>query len=211
MPFLVGVWAPDAGYFPHLSWQLKRFIHSTTPSMNLFYTVYAKKAFQIGWKIHMICDELIHSQPFFSDNQSFCPPIPNARNLWLFLQNVKKHLGREIGLDLFLLEVLPREKPFIFNIIKKASTYLAPKIHFHGFKMFQSYISFYITTFLPALTSNGQFSKRIRSLINYDLFKEPRIKKKIIQLIEKAKIDCKAMVKSFLASSQKQEKLFNEA
>ncbi|MCF2142520.1 MAG: zinc dependent phospholipase C family protein [Candidatus Heimdallarchaeota archaeon] len=211
-PLLAGVWAPDAEYFPMFSWQLRLFSHAPLPRYNPFSSRCAQKAFLIGWKIHMACDALIHTEPFFQNKQPLCPPINGGTNLWLFFHSVKAHLGREVALDLFLLKMFLPQNPLVAQLLKEKQTYLSPEIAFPGFKALQKYIAFYTLTLLPALETDRGVAKKMRSIINYSLFDKFLMVEKITHLIEKAKNKSREFLKPLLAdASQKQEKLFNES
>ncbi len=211
-PLLAGVWAPDAEYFPMFSWQLRLFSHTPLPRYNPFSSRCAQKAFLIGWKIHMACDALIHTAPFFQNKQPLCPPINGGTNLWLFLHSIKEHLGREVALDLFLLKTVLPQNPLIAQLLKEKRTYLMPEIPFPGFKKLQKYVAFYTLTLLPALETERRIPKKLRSIIDYSLFENFLMVEKVTHLIEKAKNKSKELLKPLLVgASQKQEKLFNES
>ncbi len=192
-PLIVGCWSPDAGYFPHFSWRMKVFSHTTLPPVN-FYKNNKAKAFVTGWKTHIACDKLVHEKPFYSNNEPLCCPIQTNAGVWRFLVSSKKHLGKEIGLDLFIYENLLNEKEWIMDTIRNRTTFLGPKIKFQGYRLLQKYIHQYTNWFLPMMTNGISGSKAIKEVINYKIYLKENFTVKIITLLEEAQQICKKII-----------------
>ncbi|NHJ84216.1 MAG: zinc dependent phospholipase C family protein [Asgard group archaeon] len=185
-PMIIGSWAPDAGYFPLFSWQLRQFKHSEKPTIALYRRNSLEDyAYTIGWKAHILSDKIIHARPFFDDNTPLCPVIPRNKGTKVLLLSAKKHLGREVGLDLFICEHLLSKDDIITKTLFKKETYLTENITNSGFTLLQKYIYAYVTKFLGLLKIRTITSKKILKFIDYEFFFDEKTQQQTINLLEK--------------------------
>ncbi|MFW9922993.1 MAG: zinc dependent phospholipase C family protein [Candidatus Thorarchaeota archaeon] len=189
-PIVYGCWGPDLGYFPHYSPKLTIFEHAEKPQINLFRGENRKEeAFYKGWKIHMICDEIIHMEPFFENGDPVCPLIKRNEGLKIYLRTAREHLGREVGLDIFIYREL-LNNDWRRKIINNKELYLERKINYPGFKKVQKYVYWYTTKFIPRVAKDEKIGKRIQKIIKYDFYSkeiEERIKEMLEKMILKSK------------------------
>lgn len=193
-PMIVGSWSPDAGYFQLFSPKLKIFDHQEIPPL-LFYNKESQrgKAYALGWKLHLLCDELIHENPFFLDNGPLCPKIIKGEGVRRYFSTAKIHLGREAGLDLFIYEnLLKNDSKTNFLWIK--DFYKKPVVSFPGFQKIQNYVYWYVNRFLPLINNNSKFSRRIKKTIDYGFYKNEDNKIKTGILLTKAQKECKKLI-----------------
>ncbi len=193
-PMIVGSWSPDAGYFQLFSPKLKIFNHQKNPP-KLFYKKESQrcKAYVLGWKLHLVCDELIHEGPFFLDNNPLCPEIIKDEGVRRYFNTAKKHLGREIGLDLFIYEHLLKNNPKT-NFLWLKEFYKKPMISYPGFPKLQNYVYWYVNRFLPLINNNSHFSRLIKKTIDYGFYHNEDNKEKISILLANAQIECKKLI-----------------
>jgi len=192
-PLIFGSWSPDAGYFPMFSTKLKIFSHKEFPPIHLFRkNDQEKKNYIIGWKLHLLCDELIHEKPFFKNNQPLCPKISRNKGIQKYYRTAKIHLGREVGLDLFIYNKLLKSSKF--NLLFSRDFYCKPKITFPGYSKLQNYIYQYVNKFLPIASGESQLGNKVRTIIDFEFFNNSYIEEKIVEFLKFAQKECEKVV-----------------
>jgi len=193
-PMIIGCWSPDAGYFPFYSPKLTIFNHQEIPPAQFYNKESQKyKAFELGWKLHLLCDKLVHDNPFFSNDNPLCPKIIKNEGVRRYFNTAKKHLGREVGLDLFIYEHHMKNTTQL-NLLWVKDFYKKPVVPYPGFPKIQNYVYLYVNRFLPLINNNSQFSKVIKKTIDYDFYHNEYNREKIAILLAKAQKECKKLI-----------------
>lgn len=197
-PMIIGSWCPDAGYFPLFSPKLKVFNHQEKPPIRLYKKNSQEgRAFELGWKLHILCDNIIHEKPFFADNNPLCPEIINNQGVKKYFKSARKHLGREVGLDLFIYERLLKKTSNI-ELLWVKDFYKKPVVSYTGFAKLQSYVYLYVNKFLPLVNRPSQLSRMAKKTIDYDFYLNEEIEEKIILFLENVQKECKKLIEKEL-------------
>ena len=195
-PLIIGSWCPDAGYFPFFSPKLAIFDHQKKPPINLYEKDENKRElFELGWKLHLLCDDIVHKRPFFENGNPLCPVILRKGTKRDYLSSARKHLGREVGLDIFICSNLMNIE-FLDNLLAKII--VGKTINYPGFNKLQNYVYNYTAKFLPIAKEKLLMSELIQSIVNYDFFEQKKIKEKIIKLLTETQNECKTLIEKSL-------------
>jgi hypothetical protein len=195
-PLITGTWGPDIGYFSLFSPKLKIFGHYEKPPVTLFpyKTKEEKEAFKLGWKAHLFCDELIHEK-IIHEKEPFAPPVIVTKGMKKRMGSLRRHLGREIGLDVYLYQKNMRKRNKRIHLLEKKELYFDQRIKISGFKRLQNYVYRYINNFLPYLNNGSRMARSLIEIFDYqEFFEQKKVKVLAEEMIKKAKLGIEKMI-----------------